>query len=176
MATHKVIIIGAGCAGLSAAIYSARAELSPLVFCGNLENKGGLLTKTSIVENYPGFPDGIMGFDLISNMETQAIHAGATMISKDIVKFDFSKKPYKVVDSDDIEYFALTVIVATGSTPNKLGLLGEDQLWSKGISSCAVCDGVLFKKKRIVVVGGGGLLDRLNFRFRDGRGSVLDQV
>lgn len=156
MTTHKVIIIGAGCAGLSAAIYAARAELKPIVFCGNYENKGGLLTKTSIVENFPGFPDGIMGFDLISNMEKQAIHAGATMINKDVVSFDFSKKPFKVVDSDGTEYYSLTIILATGSTPNKLGLEGEDRLWSKGISSCAVCDGVLFKKKKIMVVGGGG--------------------
>lgn len=152
---HKVIIIGGGCAGLSAAIYSARAELKPLAFVGNLENKGGLLVKTSIVENYPGFPDGILGFDLVSNMEKQAENAGATIINRSIDKFDFSKRPFKLIDSEGTEYFSETVIIATGSTPNKLALDNEENLWSKGISSCAVCDGVLYKRKKIMVVGGG---------------------
>jgi len=152
---HKVIIIGGGCAGLSAAVYCARAELEPVLFAGNFEDKGGLLVKTSIVENYIGFENGILGSDLIENMEKQAIKYGTKVIDNDIIKVDFSVKPFTVTDSDNQEYKALTVIVATGSKPNKLGLENEDKLWSNGISSCAVCDGALYKNKIIVVAGGG---------------------
>jgi thioredoxin reductase (NADPH) len=152
---NSVIIIGGGCAGLTAAIYCGRAELKPLVFAGIEEDKGGLLMKTSVVENYPGFPDGIMGFDLIMGMEQQAIKYGAEIIDKQIDSVDFSKRPFKLEDSGGNVYFTNTVIICTGSKPNKLGLPNEDKLWSNGISSCAVCDGALYKNKRIVVVGGG---------------------
>jgi thioredoxin reductase (NADPH) len=155
MSTHKVIIIGAGCAGLTAAIYAARAELKPLIFAGNLEEKGGLLTKTSIVENYPGFENGILGFDLIQNMENQAMNYGAVVVDKDITEVNFTETPFEVIDSDGMKYYGETIIIATGSKPNKLNIYGEDKLWSKGISSCAVCDGALYKNKKIVVVGGG---------------------
>jgi thioredoxin reductase (NADPH) len=152
---EKVIIIGAGCAGLSAAIYCARAELSPLLFAGDFEDKGGLLVKTSIVENYPGFPDGILGYDLVNQMEEQATKQGTRIINRPIVKVDLSSRPFTVVDSSGQVYSSLTLIIATGSQPNKLGLPREAELWSHGISSCAVCDGALFKNKKIVVVGGG---------------------
>ena len=152
---NKVIIIGAGCAGLGAAIYCARAEMDPIIFAGNYEEKGGLLVKTSVVENYPGFHDGILGYDLVNNMEEQAKKYGATVIDSDVVNVDLSSKPFKIIDTDGNEYFSLSVIIATGSTPNKLGLYGENDLWGKGISSCAVCDGALYKNKKIVVVGGG---------------------
>lgn len=153
--SNKVIIIGAGCAGLSAAVYCARAELKPLVFSGNLEDKGGLLVKTSVVENYPGFPEGVMGFDLVDGMEKQAVKYGAVIVDKDIKQIDFTNKPFTVTDSDNKIYKAQSVIVATGSKPNKLGLEREDEFWSKGISSCATCDGALYKGKKIVVIGGG---------------------
>lgn len=153
--TSKVIIIGGGCAGLTAGIYAARAELEPLIFAGNLEDKGGLLVKTSIVENFPGFSDGILGFDLVQNMENQAIKCGAKVIDADVVKIDFSKKPFSITDDTGNIYYSHTVIVATGSKPNKLGLDRENEFWSRGISSCAVCDGALYKGKKIMVIGGG---------------------
>lgn len=150
-----VAIIGGGCAGLTAALYCARAELKPFIFTGSLQDKGGLLVKTSVVENYPGFPDGILGYDLITGMETQAVKFGATVINSQIESIDLEANPKKLVDSDGLVYYAAAVIIATGSTPNKLGLNNENELWSKGISSCAVCDGALYKKKKIIVVGGG---------------------
>ena len=152
---HNVIIIGGGCAGLSAAVYCARSELSPLLFAGSLEDKGGLLVKTSIVENYPGFSKGILGLSLIEEMEQQAIKYGAIIIDKDIISIDKKDIIFTVTDSNNKTYYTKTIIVATGSKPNKLGLKNEDALWSNGISSCAVCDGALYKNKKIVVVGGG---------------------
>jgi len=152
---HKVIIIGGGVAGLSSAIYAARSELRPLLFAGDFEHKGGLLIKTSVVENFPGFPDGIEGFDLIQNMEAQAKKYGTEVVDKDIIRVDFSRRPFRLIDSDGKSYRAQTVIIATGSKPNKLGLPNEDKLWTHGISSCAVCDGALYRKKKIAVVGGG---------------------
>lgn len=153
--TEKVIIIGGGCAGLTAAVYCARALLKPIVFVGKFENKGGLLVKTSIVENFPGFPNGINGYDLIDNMEIQAVKYGAAIIESEITDVDFSKKPLRVIDSNNVEYLADTVIICTGSTPNRLGINNEDKFWSRGISSCAVCDGALYRSKNIMVVGGG---------------------
>lgn len=155
---HKVIVIGAGCAGLSSAIYLARANLKPLLFAGSLEYKGGLLTKTSIVENYPGFSDGIMGFDLIKNMEDQALKYGTQVIDenvKQIKKLNHSANIFLVTDTNNKEYYTHTIVIATGSTPNKLGLADEDRFWANGISSCAVCDGALYRNKKIIVVGGG---------------------
>lgn len=152
----NVIIIGAGVAGLTAAIYAARAELRPLAFAGDLEHKGGLLTKTSLVENFPGFPDGCMGFDLMVAMEQQAQKCGARIVDQKIVGVSRTKEGTFVVTDDTGQIHKThTIIVATGSTPNKLGLPQEDAFWARGISSCAVCDGALFRGKRIVVVGGG---------------------
>ena len=149
---YDVIIIGAGCAGLTAGIYCGRAELKTLIFAGNIENKGGLLVKTSIVENYPGFPDGILGYDLIHNMELQAVKTGVEIINQEVTAVDLEKK---TVSSGGKIFSCKVIIIATGSKPNKLNLPDEDRLWAKGISSCAVCDGALYKRKRIVVVGGG---------------------
>jgi thioredoxin reductase (NADPH) len=153
--THTLIIIGGGCAGLTAAIYAARDELTPIVFTGDPDTKGGLLTKTSVVENYPGFPDGINGFDLIQRMEAQAIIHGATIIDKKITKVNLSASPYSVIDDTNNIYYTHMIIIATGSNAIKLGLDRENEFWGRGISSCAVCDGALFKGKKIVVVGGG---------------------
>lgn len=153
----QVAIIGGGCAGLTAGLYCGRAELEPVLFAGNISDKGGMLSKTSIVENYPGFPHGINGSDLINNMEQQAAKYGCKIVDCDIIQIDKheKEKEFKLVtDSGDI-YLAKAVIVATGSKPNKLGLLEEDRFWSNGVSSCAVCDGALYKNKRIMVVGGG---------------------
>lgn len=150
----SVAIIGGGCAGLTAAIYCARANLSPTVFAGSFNDKGGLLTKTSVVENYPGFPNGIDGFDLIVNMEEQAKNFGASIIDVEIVNINISTT-FILTDSNGKKYAAQSVIIATGSKPNKLGLPNEDLLWGKGISSCAVCDGALYKNKRVTVIGGG---------------------
>lgn len=152
---YQVVIIGGGCAGLTAAIYCARALLSPIVFADTFENKGGLLVKTSVVENYPGFPKGIDGSELILNMEKQAIEYGATVIDERIVDVDFTTKPFKLTDSNGKIYKSNSVIICTGSNPNKLNIKGEDKFWSKGISSCAVCDGALYYGKKIMVVGGG---------------------
>ncbi len=151
---NRVAIIGAGCAGLSAAIYLARANYEPLVFAGDLENKGGLLTKTFMVENYPGYPDGILGFDLIQNMEKQAVKFGAKIIEENVIRIEKSYHGF-IISTDTQNYNVFSIIIASGSTPNKLGIPGEKELWGNGISSCAVCDGALYKDKKIVVVGGG---------------------
>ena len=164
MEIHNVIIIGGGCAGLSAAVYCARADLSPLLFASNLEEKGGLLSKTSTVENYPGFQDGIWGFDLVQNMEAQAVKYGAKVLDKKIKKIYAHMKPFLIVDEDDNQYITKSIIIATGSNPNKLYLENENNLWAKGISSCAVCDGALYKNKRIIVTGGGdSAIEEANF-------------
>lgn len=152
---HNVIIIGGGCAGLTAGLYCARAELKPLLFAGDLQHKGGLLTKTSIVENFPSYQTGIAGYDLIQNMEEHALLYGTKIIDSDIISIDTSQKLYKLVDSENNEHLTHSIIIATGSTPNKLGIANEDKFWARGISSCAVCDGALYKNKTIFVVGGG---------------------
>jgi thioredoxin reductase (NADPH) len=153
---NNVIIIGGGCAGMTAAIYSGRAELKPLVFVGDNANRGGLLSKTSLVENYPGFPTGINGFDLVDQMERQAIACGAEIKEAKIVSVSkLDQKFFELTDDNYKKYLTKSVIIATGSYPNKLGLPNEENLWGKGISSCAVCDGVLYKKKKIIVLGGG---------------------
>lgn len=155
--THNcsVAVIGAGCAGLTAALYLARAELAPIVFAGSLTNKGGLLVKTSIVENYPGFPDGILGYDLINNMERQAVKQGAIIRDTTVISLKRVDGTFHLSDDSGYHLVAKAVIIATGSTPVKLGLPNEEKFWSKGISSCAVCDGALYRKKKIIVVGGG---------------------
>ena len=151
---HKVAIIGAGCAGLTATIYCARAELKPLVFYGNFEDRGGMLAKTSIVENYPGFPEGINGDDLIQNFEDQASKYGAIFLEEEITEIKVDSTPF-LITSKNSKYLVDSIIIATGSKPNKLNLTEENKFWSNGISSCAVCDGALYKNKNIVVIGGG---------------------
>lgn len=124
---HSVIIIGGGCAGLTAGLYCARAELYPLIFTGFTEDQGGLLVKTSIVENYPGFSEGILGYDLIKEMEEQSKKYGAKIIDKEITSVDFSSNPKVLIDSDGNVHHTKTVIIATGSTPNKLKL---ERVWT----------------------------------------------
>lgn len=152
METKKVIIIGSGPAGLTAALYCARASLNPLVIGG--VSYGGQLMNTTEVENFPGFPQGIQGPELMQHMVDQAKRFGAEIVFDDALKVDFSKRPFMVATGDK-EYFGETVIIATGASSIWLGLESETRLRSKGISSCATCDGFFFKGKELVVIGGG---------------------
>ena len=151
---EQVVIIGTGCAGLTAAIYTARANLAPLVLTGT--QPGGLLTTTSIVENFPGFPEGIDGFELMQNLQKQAQRFGARISYGNLDSVDFSGHPLKlIVDGEPI--IAKTVIVSTGSSPRRLGLDSETLLEKFGVTYCATCDGALpqFRNQPLVVVGGG---------------------
>ncbi|MCF7764409.1 MAG: thioredoxin-disulfide reductase [Verrucomicrobia bacterium] len=151
---EKVVIIGTGCAGLTAALYTARADLSPLVLTGTMP--GGLLTTTSIVENFPGFPEGIDGYELMTRMQKQAERFGARVQFGTVESVDFGGSPLKlVVDGDPIE--AQTVIIASGAGHRHLGLESEELLEKKGVTYCATCDGALpmFRNQPLVVVGGG---------------------
>ena len=149
---ERLIIIGSGPAGLTAAIYAARANLKPLVLAGGLY--GGQLMLTTEVENYPGFPDGIMGPDLMIKFREQAERFGARIENVDAIGVDFRKQPL-VVRTVDAEYEARSVIVATGASARWLGIPGEELLRGRGVSTCATCDGAFFRDRHIVVVGGG---------------------
>jgi len=149
---RKVIIVGSGPAGYTAAIYTARAGLKPLVLTG--ERMGGWLTTTTEVENFPGFPEGVMGPDLMDAMKKQAEKFGAEVSIDIVTAVDLSSAPYKVSIGERVEE-AETVIIATGSSARRLGVSGEDELWGKGVQVCATCDGFFFKEKDIAVVGGG---------------------
>jgi len=151
---EKVVIIGSGCAGWTAALYTARADLKPLVLTG--KQPGGLLTTTSIVENFPGFPEGVDGYELMTRMQKQAERFGARASFGLVETVDFSKKPFALtVDGGKVE--AETVIIATGASHKHLGVPGEDLLETKGVTYCATCDGALpvFRNQPLVVVGGG---------------------
>jgi thioredoxin reductase (NADPH) len=151
---EKVVIIGTGCAGLTAAIYTARANLNPLVLTGTLP--GGLLTTTSIVENYPGFPDGVDGFELMTRMQKQAEKFGARVKFGTVDAADLAKQPFTLsVDGEPVE--TQTLIIASGASHRHLGLESEHQLEKKGVTYCATCDGALpvFRNQPLVVVGGG---------------------
>ncbi|HEY2219037.1 MAG TPA: thioredoxin-disulfide reductase [Gaiellaceae bacterium] len=149
---HELIIIGGGPAGYTAALYAARADLQPLVIEGF--QWGGQLMITSDVENYPGYPDGVIGPKMMEDFRRQAERFGAEFVTDDVTKVDFSERPFRVwVDKD--EYRAKAVIVATGASARWLGLESEERLKGRGVSACATCDGTFFKDKHIYVVGGG---------------------
>jgi thioredoxin reductase (NADPH) len=149
---RELIIVGGGPAGYTAALYAARANLEPLVIEGF--NWGGQLMITSDVENYPGYPDGVMGPEMMAEFRRQAERFGADFVTDDVTRVDFSEQPFRVwVESD--EYRAKTVVVATGASARWLGLPGEQHYQGRGVSACATCDGAFFKDKELIVVGGG---------------------
>jgi thioredoxin reductase (NADPH) len=151
-AIENVIVVGSGPAGYTAALYTARANLSPLVIEGFAW--GGLLQQTTDVENYPGYPDGVMGPEMMAEFRRQAERFGAEFVTDDVTRVDFSGQPLRLwVESE--EYRARTVIVATGASARWLGLPGEQQFQGRGVSACATCDGAFFRDKELIVVGGG---------------------
>ncbi|WP_412054070.1 thioredoxin-disulfide reductase [Arachnia propionica] len=154
MTVHELIIIGSGPAGYTAAIYAARAALEPVVFEGALDS-GGALMNTTEVENFPGFPDGVMGPDLMGQMRSQAERFGAQLITDDAEAVDLTGEVKRVTDSAGKVWEAKAVILAMGSGYRKLGVDGEERLSGRGVSWCATCDGAFFRDKPIAVIGGG---------------------
>ena len=172
---HRTIIIGSGPAGLTAALYAARAELAPLVIAGI--QPGGQLTITTDVENYPGFPEGIQGPELMDKFTKQAERFGATVVQENVVSVDFSRsKPDKAlrVTTDTTEYLSESVIIATGAEVKWLGLENETRLRGKGVTACATCDGFFFKGLDIVVIGGGdSAMEEANFLTKFGKSVTI---
>jgi thioredoxin reductase (NADPH) len=152
MNIRKIVIIGSGPAGYTAAIYTARALLNPLLIAGY--KPGGQLMLTTLVENFPGFPDGILGPELMMNMRAQAEKFGTEIIDKDVTKVDFSQRPFKIWVEDEL-YEAWSVIIATGAKPRFLNVKGEQEFLGRGVSTCAPCDAPFFKDLDVIVVGGG---------------------
>lgn len=149
---YDVIILGSGPAGLTAAIYTTRANLKTIIIAGKVW--GGQLMVTSIVENYPGFPEGIMGPELMERMRKQAEKHGAEIVDTDFFEGDFSKRPF-IIKAGEQTYEGKSVITATGADTKWLGVSGEKELIGRGVSSCATCDGAFFREKKVIVVGGG---------------------
>lgn len=149
----KVLIIGSGPAGYTAAIYASRANLSPLIYEGN--QPGGQLTQTTEIENFPGYPEGIQGSAMMEEFRQQAERFGAEIVSKTIAEVDFSTRPFKCVDESGDVVYAETVIVSTGASAKYLGLPDEEKYKGMGVSACATCDGFFYRKKDVAVVGGG---------------------
>ncbi|MCA2969799.1 MAG: thioredoxin-disulfide reductase [Acidobacteriaceae bacterium] len=168
---RNVVIIGSGCAGNTAAVYTGRASLSPLVVSGH--EPGGQLSITSEVENFPGFPDGVMGPQLVENMKQQAIRFGAEYMHGTVEDADLSQRPFKLkIDGAWIE--TRTLIIASGASARWLGLPNEYKLIGHGVSSCATCDGFFYREKEIMVIGGGDTaMEEANFLTRFGRRVTL---
>jgi thioredoxin reductase (NADPH) len=154
---HEVVIIGSGPAGLTAALYAARANLEPVLIEGVVDGgpTGGQLTLTTDVENFPGFPDGIMGPELIQNMREQAARFGTRYLTEDVVEAHIEQQPITLKTASGETIQTRSLIVATGAKPRRLEVPGEDELWGAGVSACATCDGFFFRDKHVVVVGGG---------------------
>lgn len=150
--SQKLVIIGSGPAGLTAGVYAARANLAPLIFEG--KQPGGQLTGTSYVENWPSHKS-ILGTDLMMQMREHAKHFGCTLSSQEIIKVDFSQRPFTLWTHKNQEIKAETVIIATGASPKKLNIPGEQEYWGRGITTCAVCDGAFYKDRKVIIVGGG---------------------
>src|SRR3954452_20500386 len=163
---RDVVIIGSGCAGNTAAIYSARANLKPLVVQGH--EAGGQLSLTTLVENFPGFPEGINGPDLVENMKKQAQNFGAEFMHGNLLEADLSKRPFHLnVEGETV--MARTLIVASGASARWLGLPSEQKLIGHGVSSCATCDGFFYRGRKIMVIGGGdSAMEEANFLSRFG--------
>jgi thioredoxin reductase (NADPH) len=149
---YDLIIIGAGPAGLTAAIYAGRAAIVPLVLAGAMP--GGQIASTDLVENYPGFPGGVNGFELAMNFQQQAEHFGAELVLEAATEVDLGTNPF-VVKTSNQTYQGRAVVIATGAFPRRLGIPGEREFFGRGVSTCATCDGFLFKEKTVVVIGGG---------------------
>ncbi|MGE3724789.1 MAG: thioredoxin-disulfide reductase [Candidatus Sericytochromatia bacterium] len=161
---ENVIIIGSGPAGYTAAIYTSRANLTPLMFEGYMA--GGQLMLTTDVENYPGFPEGIMGPDFMMKLKEQAERFGTRVQTRDVTAVDFSQRPFKI-EVENETYFANTVIISTGATAKLIGLESELRLMGHGVSACATCDGAFFRNKEVCIVGGGdSAMEEANFLTR----------
>ncbi len=168
---RNVIIIGSGCAGNTAAIYAARANLKPLVVAGH--EAGGQLSLTTVVENFPGFPEGVDGPTLVENIKKQAEHFGAEYMHGTVIEADLSKRPFRLKVDNEWEE-ALTVIIASGASARWLNLPNEQKLIGHGVSSCATCDGFFYRGKKIMVIGGGdSAMEEANFLTRFGEEVVL---